>query len=77
MVRSAPDGVTDRTVLRDENFVLMNEALWAPDASFAIIATAPSRDWNQDGGVLALYYTDSQKETVSLAPFGRQMKWGP
>ena len=77
MVRSGPDGVTNRTVLRDENFVLMNEALWAPDASFAIIATAPSRDWNQDGGVLALYYTDEQKGTVPLAPFGRQTKWGP
>jgi hypothetical protein len=77
MVRSAPDGVTDRKVLRDENFVLMNEALWAPDASFAIIATAPSRDWDQDGGVLALYYADAEKETVPLAPFGRQMKWGP
>ena len=77
MVRAAPDGVTDRTVLRDENFVLMNEALWAPDASFAIIATAPSRDWDQDGGVLALYYTDEQKDTIPLAPFGRQMKWGP
>jgi hypothetical protein len=77
MVRSAPDGVTDRKVLRDENFVLMNEALWAPDASFAIIATAPSRDWNQGGGVLALYYTDDAKGTVPLAPFGQQMKWGP
>jgi hypothetical protein len=77
MVRSAPDGVTDRTVLRDENFVLMNEALWAPDASFAVIATAPSRDWDQDGGVLALYYTEEQKGTVPLAPFGKQMKWGP
>jgi hypothetical protein len=77
MVRSAPDGVTNRTVLRDENFVLMNEVLWAPDASFAIIATAPARDWNQDGGVLELYYTDEQKGTVPLVPFGRQMKWGP
>ena len=77
MVRSAPDGVTDRKVLRDENFVLMNEALWAPDASFAIIATAPSRDWSQGGGVLALYYSDDAKGTVPLAPFGQQMKWGP
>ena len=77
MVRSAPDGATNRTVLRDENFVLMNEALWAPDASFAIVATAPSRDWNQGGGVLELYYTDGEKEPVPLAPFGRQMKWGP
>ena len=77
MVRSAPDGVTNRMALRDENFVLMNEALWAPDASFAIIATAPSRDWDQGGGVLSLYYTDDQKQTVPLAPFGQQMKWGP
>ena len=77
MVRSAPDGVTNLTVLRNENFVLMNEALWAPDASFAIIATAPSRDWDQGGGVLALYYTDEQKGTVPLAPCGSQMKWGP
>ena len=38
LVRSEPDGVTNRTVLRDENFVLMKEALWAPDASFAIVA---------------------------------------
>jgi hypothetical protein len=77
MVRSAPDGVTNRTVLRDENFVLMNEVLWAPDASFAIVATAPARDWNQGGGVLALYYTDKQKGTMPLVPFGQQMKWGP
>jgi hypothetical protein len=77
MVRSAPDGVTDLKVLRNENFVLLNEALWAPDASFAIVATAPSRDWNQGGGVLALYSTDEQKGAVPLVPFGRQMKWGP
>ncbi len=32
LVRSAPDGLTDRTVLRSENFRSMNEALWAPDA---------------------------------------------
>jgi WD40-like Beta Propeller Repeat len=77
MVRSAPDGVTDLKVLRNENFVLLNEVLWAPDASFAIIATAPSRDWNQGGGVLALYYTDQQKGVIPLVPFGKQMKWGP
>jgi len=77
MVRSAPDGETDRTVLRDENFIMMNEALWAPDASFVIVATAPSRDWNQDGGVLELYYTDGQKSAVWLARHGQNMKWGP
>jgi hypothetical protein len=74
---SAPDGVTDRTVLRDENFRLMEEALWAPDASFVIVATLPERSWDQGGGVLELYPTDGQKELVWLAPYGQQMKWGP
>ena len=77
LVRSAPDRVTDHTVLRGENFVLMDEALWAPDASFVIVATAPARNWNQAGGVVELYYTDGQKSKVWLAPFGKQMKWGP
>ena len=77
LVRSAPDGVTNRTILRDENFVLMREALWAPDASFVIVASAPDRSWNQAGGVLQLYPTDSQKEPVWLAPLGSQLKWGP
>jgi hypothetical protein len=77
LVRSAPDGVTDRTVLRNENFRMMEEALWAPDASFVIVATAPERSWNQGGGVLELYPTDGQNGSVWLASFGQQMKWGP
>jgi len=77
LVRSAPDGVTGRTALREENFVLMNEALWAPDASFVIVATAVGRDWNQEGGVLEMYDTRGQKDAVWLAPFGKQLKWGP
>jgi hypothetical protein len=77
MVRSAPDGMTDSTVLRNENFVLMEEALWAPDASFAIVATALGRDWDLDGGVLELYYTDGEKDPRWLAPFGKLLKWGP
>ena len=77
MVRSASDGLTNRTVLRNENFVLMEGALWAPDASFVIVATALGRDWDLTGGVLELYYTDGQKDPVWLAKFGRQLKWGP
>ena len=77
LVRSAPDGVTGRTVLRNENFVLMNEALWAPDASFVIVATRPARNWDQAGGVLELYPTDGQKGPIWLASFGQQMQWGP
>lgn len=77
MVRSAPDGVTDRTVLRGENFVLMNEALWAPDASFAVVATALEREAGREGGVLELYYTDAQKAPLWLAPSGKYLAWGP
>jgi len=54
----------------------MNEALWAPDASFVITAKAPA-DSIYTGGALELYYTDSAKSMISLLPFGRQLKWGP
>ena len=77
MVRSPPHEVTDRTVLRDENFVLLKEALWAPDASFVIISTLPSPGWDFEGGVLEMYYTDAQKQSQWLAPLGQHMKWGP
>ncbi len=77
LVRAAPNGETNRIVLRDENFVLMQEALWAPEASFVIVSTAPSKNWNQEAGVLELYYTDGQKPPVWLAPMGYRLKWGP
>lgn len=76
IVRSAPDGVTGRTTLRPETFELMNEALWAPDASFVIAAIAPS-DSVFAGGQLNLYYTDPSQPVINLLPFGQQMKWGP
>ena len=76
IVRSASDGVTGRTTVRDETFELMNEALWAPDASFVIAAIAPA-DSVYAGGQLNLYYTDPSRTVVNLLPFGQQMKWGP
>ncbi len=76
LVRAGPDGVTGRTALRLETFPLMNEALWAPDASFVIVANAPS-DQIYQGGVLELYYTDAAQNKITLAPFGQQLKWGP
>jgi WD40 repeat protein len=76
MVRSAPDGVTGRTILRPDTFQLMNEALWAPDASFVITAIAPS-DTVYAGGQLNLYYTDPSQPVISLLPFGQQLTWGP
>ena len=76
IVRAEPNGVTGRTVLRPETFESLNEALWAPDASFVIVARAPS-DSVYAGGVLELYYTDAARSMIPLVPFGQQLKWGP
>lgn len=76
LVRSAADGVTGRTVLRPETFAAMNEALWAPDASFVIAANAQNADI-YFGGAAQLYYTDGQKAMIPLAPYAAFMKWGP
>ena len=75
LVRSAPDGVTGRTVLRPETFNYLNEALWAPDASFVIIANGSEQVYY--GGKAELYYTDGQKAMISLLPNAQSMKWGP
>ena len=74
LVRSAADGVTGRTVLSDEDFELLNEALWAPDASFVVAAIAPSIEVYQ-GGEAKIVYTDGTASAV-LLPFAQQMKWG-
>jgi hypothetical protein len=75
MVRSAADGVTGRTILRPETFENVNEALWAPDASFVIVAKGADIT-TYEGGAIELYYTDGTKGMISLLPFGRQLKWG-
>ena len=75
LVRSAADGITGRTVLRPDTFELMNEALWAPDASFVIIAIAQTQD-AYFGGRAEVTYLDGRPSVV-LTPFAQQMKWGP
>ena len=76
IVRSAADGVTGRTILRPETFQNMNEALWAPDASFVIVAN-PAVPEIYQGGAAQLYYTDAQKAMLPLLPYAMKMKWGP
>jgi hypothetical protein len=76
LVRSKMDGVTDRTVLRPETYENMNEALWAPDGSFVIVAVAQIPD-SYEGGLAQLVYTDGQKGVISLIPYMTRMKWGP
>ncbi|MBK6791885.1 MAG: hypothetical protein IPG80_04950 [Anaerolineales bacterium] len=76
LVRSAADGVTGRTVLRPETFTSVNEALWAPDGSFVIVANAQNEQI-YFGGAAQLFYTDGQKAMISMLPFVQSMKWGP
>lgn len=75
LVRSAPDGVTDRTVLSKENLRLMNEALWAPEAGLVVVAIAPIEEV-YDGGQAEVVYLDGRPNLV-LTSFAQQMKWGP
>jgi len=75
LVRSAPDGMTGRTVLRPDTFELMTESLWAPDASFIVVAFAPTPDVYQ-GGRAEIVYLDG-RSNVTLTPFAQQMRWGP
>jgi hypothetical protein len=75
LVRSAPDGVTGRTPLLSTTFEMMNEALWAPDASFVVIAFAPNQETFQ-GGRAEVVYLDGRPNLL-LAEFAQQMKWGP
>jgi hypothetical protein len=75
LVRSASDGVTGRTVLSEADFQLLNEALWASDASFVVVAFAPTQEVYQ-GGQAEIVYLDG-RPNVTLTPFALQMKWGP
>ncbi len=75
LVRSDSDGVTGRTQLRSDVFQEINEILWAPDASLAIVALAPAQDV-YIGGQAVVVYPDS-RPTVVLTSFAEQMRWGP
>lgn len=75
LVRSALDGVTGRTVILADNFQLLNEALWAPDASFVIVAFAPIQDVYV-GGQAEVTYLDGRPSVV-LTTFAQDMRWGP
>ena len=75
LVRSASDGITNRTVLRPDSFELMNEALWAPDASFVVVAFAPMLDV-YFGGQAEVTYLDGSPSVI-LTTFAQEMKWGP
>ena len=75
LAKSAPDGITGRTILRADTFELMNEALWAPGAGFVVIAFAPIQDV-YFGGQAEVTYLDGRPSVV-LTTFAQEMKWGP
>ena len=75
IVRSGPDGVTGRTVIREGTFEMLHESLWFPDASSIIVVSAPAQDTYQ-GGQAEIVYLDGRPNEV-LVPFAQQMKWGP
>jgi Tol biopolymer transport system component len=76
IIRVAGDSWNERTSLvRNESLRMMNEALWAPDGSFVIVALAPGEDV-MDGGQAEIVYFDGRSNLV-LAPFAQEMKWGP
>jgi len=75
MVRSAPNGVSERVLLSAEAFEGVNEVLWAPDARLAILAFAPLEAVAQ-GGAAKIVYADG-RASVPLVEYAYQMKWGP
>ncbi len=76
MVRSAPDGVTGRALLSDV-IPSMNEALWASDASLAVVAISTlGGDYEWQGGALMLYYPDG-RPLLALGVAGQSLRWGP
>lgn len=77
MTRSAPDGVTGRTALRPETFNVLR-ALWAPDASFAIVeAASPDPSTYVGHGPLSLVYADGRPIVPLPVSAAQDLRWGP
>ncbi len=75
LVRSDPDGSSNRTQLLPEAFTNVNEILWAPDASVAVVVS--TSDPNEySGGEARAVYTDGRPIAVLTAQ-ARQLRWGP
>jgi len=75
MVRSGPDGVTGRVQLRPESFENINELLWSPDASLAILAIGATADVYA-GGQATIVYADG-RPVGTLTDYATWMRWGP
>jgi hypothetical protein len=76
LIRTLPsDIINNWAVLRADTFETMNEALWAPDASFVVVTFAPTEEV-YEGGQAEIVYLDG-KPNIVLTTFAQQLKWGP
>lgn len=75
MMRSASNGMSGRTQLRPDVLDNINEILWAPDLSFAVVVFAPGPDVYQ-GGRADIVYPDD-RPNVTLAASAQSLHWGP
>ena len=75
LVRSDTDGATGRTQLKPDAYNNINEVLWAPDASLAIVVGGPTDDVFA-GGSAEIVYPNDQPNLV-LLDFAQEVRWGP
>jgi dipeptidyl aminopeptidase/acylaminoacyl peptidase len=73
MYRSQSDGVTDQTQLRTDAYVV-GEALWAADASGAVIVESPAGVYPPQGALL--YLKADGSPAILLGAEGRLLRWG-
>jgi len=79
MVRSGTDGVGVRTRLKPDVIQNINEVLWAPDASLALVAYVLASAGTPgvfDFGQVQVVYPDD-RPSVNIIPFAQDMRWGP
>ncbi len=74
LYRADTDGVKDRTQLKKDVWQSINEVLWAPDASLAVIVNGSAPDV-YTGGAALIVYPDSRPD-VKLVDFAQDLHWG-
>jgi Tol biopolymer transport system component len=74
MTRSAPDGVSGRSAIRSDSYVV-GEALWAADGSGAVIVERSSAPPPGVHGQM-LWLASDDSPAVVLAPDAHTLRWG-
>ncbi len=77
LVESSGDGITDRTILRPEQW-LNYEVLWAENGSLAVAVqpvTGEAPGWPRTGPIVLI--PPSENPVIPLGINGFQLRWGP